>query len=69
MSLKLKDLADSSLAWVVKRKGELKMRREFRKLLKTHIEKMPVFSLSTMLMKTHELNHSLHDVDEKKGTY
>ncbi len=28
---------------------------------------MLVFCLSTMLMKTRELNRSLHDVDEKKG--
>jgi hypothetical protein len=27
---------------------------------------MSVFSLSTILMKTNELNTSLHDVDEKK---
>jgi hypothetical protein len=43
------------------------MRPPFSKLLKTHIEKMSVFRLSTMLMKTRELNRSLHDVDEKKG--
>jgi hypothetical protein len=35
--------------------------------LKTNVEKMPVFRLSTMLMKTKELNGSLHDVDENKG--
>ena len=29
---------------------------------------MPVFRLSTMLMKANELNLSLHDVDEKKGS-
>jgi len=51
------------------KKGELKMRREFRKLLKTHTEKMPVFRLSIMFKKTSELNHSLHYVDEKKGAY
>jgi len=45
------------------------MRREFRKLLKTHIEKMSVFRLSIMLMKTQELNRSLHYVDEKQGSY
>jgi len=45
------------------------MRREFRKLLKTHTEKMPVFRLSIMFKKTSELNHSLHYVDEKKGAY
>ncbi|HMD86777.1 MAG TPA: hypothetical protein VKO18_18970 [Terriglobia bacterium] len=69
MLLKLTDLYDSAMARVVKKKGELKMSREFRKLLKTHIEKMPVFRLSMMLMKTNELDHSLQDVDEKKGTY
>ena len=66
MSLKLKDLADSAMARVVKKKGELKMRRELRKLLKTNIEKMSAFRLSIMLMKTSELNRSLHYVDEKK---
>jgi len=39
----------------------------FGKLLKTNVEKMSVFRLSMMLMKTRELNRSLHDVDEKKG--
>jgi len=50
-------------------KGELKMRRKFRKLLKTNIEKMPVSRLSIIFMKTNELNLSLHYVDEKKGGY
>ena len=45
------------------------MRLRLIKLLKTHVEKMSVFCLSTMLMKTHELNPSLHDVDENKGSY
>jgi hypothetical protein len=39
------------------------------KLLKTNVEKMPVFRLSTMLMKPKELKHSLHDVVEKKWGY
>jgi hypothetical protein len=43
------------------------MRPIFCKLLKTNIEKMSVFRLSIMLMKTQELRHSLHDVDENKG--
>ncbi len=43
------------------------MRLTFSKLLKTNVEKMSVFRLSMMLMKTNELNRSLHDVDEKKG--
>jgi len=37
------------------------------KLLKTSIEKMSAFRLSIMLMKTSELNRSLHYVDENKG--
>jgi len=37
------------------------------KLLKTNVEKLSIFRLSTMLMKTNELNHSLHDVDERRG--
>jgi len=39
------------------------------KLLKKHVEKMSIFSLSTILMKINELNHPLHDVDENKGSY
>jgi hypothetical protein len=42
------------------------MRLTFRKSLKTHIDKMSTFRLSIMLLKTRELNHSLHYVDEKK---
>ncbi len=42
------------------------MRLAICKLMKTNIEKMSVFSLSTMLMKIRELEPSLHDVDEKK---
>jgi len=41
----------------------------FGKLLKTNIEKMSVFRLSTMLMKRNELNRYFHDVDENKGSY
>ena len=64
MSLKLNDLSDSARARVAGKKGDQKMSRNFRKLLKTHVEKMSAFSLSIMLMKTSELNHSLHYVDE-----
>jgi len=56
-------------ARVTEKKGGKKMRLIFLKLRKTHIEKMPVFRLSMMLMKINELNHSLHDVDENKGSY
>ncbi len=45
------------------------MRFSLLKLLKTNVDTMSTFRLSTMLVKTHELNHSLHDVDEKKGSY
>ena len=38
-------------------------------LLKTHIEKMSYFCLTTMLMKTHGLNQFNHDVDENTGSY
>jgi hypothetical protein len=48
------------------KRGELKMSPTFCKSLKTNIEKMSVFRLSMMLMKTRELNRSLHYVDEKK---
>ncbi len=43
------------------------MRLTFFKSMKTHVEKMSVFRLSIMLMKTQELNRYLHYVDEKKG--
>jgi hypothetical protein len=42
------------------------MRLTFRKSLKTSVEKMSIFSLSIMLMKTQELNRYLHYVDENK---
>ena len=45
------------------------MNKNFIKLLKTNGEKMSVFRLSTMLMKTKELNYPLHDVDENKCSY
>ena len=45
------------------------MRLTLSKLLKTHVVKMSAFRLSTMLMKTSMLSHSLHDVDEKKMSY
>jgi hypothetical protein len=69
MSLKLKHLADSSMAGVAGGKKGLKMSRNFRNLLKTHIEKMSSFRLSIMLKKTNELNCYLHYVDEKKRSY
>ena len=48
-------------------KKRLEMSRNFRKLLKKHIEQMSAFRLSIIFMKTNELNHSLHYVDENKG--
>jgi hypothetical protein len=51
-----------------KKRGEI-IGLSLDKLLKTHGEKMSVFRLSTMLMKTSELKQSLHDVSEKKGSY
>jgi hypothetical protein len=45
------------------------MGQNFIKLLKTHVEKMSAFRLSMIFMKTNELEASLQDVDEKKGTY
>ena len=50
-----------------RKKGDKKMRQNFLKLLKTHVEKMSIFRLSTILMKTNELGMSFHDVDENKG--
>jgi hypothetical protein len=43
------------------------MRQNFYKLLKTHIEKMSTFCLSTIFMKTSHLYDAFHDVDENKG--
>ena len=45
------------------------MRLTFCKSLKTHVEKMSVFRLSIMLMKTSQLNRFIHYVDEKKGSW
>jgi hypothetical protein len=67
MSLKLSHLLESVVARIKGKKGDKKMRQEFIKLLKTHIENMSAFRLSIMLKKTSELNHSLHYVDEGKG--
>ena len=39
------------------------------KLLKTNLEKMSEFPLSTMLMKTSQLYSSFHDLDDKKESY
>jgi len=60
-------LIQSSAARVMEKKGELKLRLKFPKLMKTNIEKMSVFRLSMMLMKTNDLHYFLHDVDENKG--
>jgi hypothetical protein len=35
--------------------------------MKTHVEKMSFFGLSIMLMKTNDLPHSFHYIDENKG--
>jgi hypothetical protein len=48
------------------KEGERKMRLSGLKLLKTHVEKMSPFRRATMFMKTIELFHYIHDVDEKK---
>ena len=54
----------SSAKVLWKKKGEI-LELSCIKLLKTNVEKMSIFRLSTMLMKTNELNISFHDVDEK----
>jgi len=68
MLLKLRYLYDVTLARRHE-KGAKKSGFTLCKLLKIHVEKMSIFRLSTMLVKTNELKHSLHDVDEKKGNY
>jgi hypothetical protein len=55
------------IAVVTKKKGE-KSGFILAKVLKRNVEKMPVFRLSTIFMKTSELWHSLHDVDENKAS-
>ncbi len=51
----------------MEKKGELKFRLKFPKLMKTNVEKMSVFWPSIMFMKTNDLCHSFHYVDENKG--
>jgi hypothetical protein len=43
------------------------MRLTFCKSLKTNVEQMPVFRLSIMFMKTNDLSHAIHYVNENKG--
>jgi hypothetical protein len=50
-------------------KKGVKMRPNCTKLLKTHVEKMSIFRLSMIFMKTNKLSRSLQDVGEKKGSY
>jgi hypothetical protein len=50
-----------------KKRGE-KMGFGVPNLLKTNIGKMSTFRLSRILMKTNELFHSFHYVDEKLGS-
>jgi hypothetical protein len=69
MSLNTRYLSDSAVAGVRKKRGGFKMRQNFPKLLKTNIENMSAFTLSTMSMKTRWLNPSLHDVNEKIEGY
>ena len=52
-----------------KKMGAPKMRVIFFNLLKTHIEKMSAFCLTTILMKTNELSQFNHDVDENTYSY
>jgi hypothetical protein len=51
----------------MKESGGRKAVENFFNLLKTNIEKMSIFRLSAILMKTNELNHFLRDVAERKG--
>jgi hypothetical protein len=65
--LKLKHLFDPRSPESAEKKGGEKMVVSCLNLLKTNVEKMSLFRLAIMLMKTNQLNHSLHYVDEKKG--
>ena len=51
-----------------KKKGK-KSEDEPTNLLKTHIEKMSLFCLSKMFMRTNDLFVALQDVIENKGGY
>jgi len=61
----------SELVWPpagqVREKNGKKMRQNFLKLLKTHVEKMSTYRSLAMLMKTNELKSLSDDVDENKG--
>jgi hypothetical protein len=50
------------------KKIPLKMGERSRNVIENKCRKNGAFRLSTMLMKINELNHSLQDVDEKKGS-
>jgi hypothetical protein len=67
--VEIKIVSLSSAARVHGKKKGQEMGSIFVKLLKTNVEKMSVFRLSTMLMKTNELNRSFQDVDENKCSY
>jgi hypothetical protein len=61
-----KMVSQTSVASVSGKNGGKKMGLSFVRLLKTNVEKMSAFRLSTMSLKNNELCLSLHDVDENK---
>ncbi|HMD84433.1 MAG TPA: hypothetical protein VKO18_06995 [Terriglobia bacterium] len=59
------ELVQPPMARVAKKKGK-KLRQNFLKLLKTHVEKMSVYRSLAMLMKPKKLKPLSGDVDENK---
>jgi hypothetical protein len=66
--VEIKIVSRSLVARVMEKRGGGNMKVTSIMLVKTNGEKMSVFRLSTILMKTNELNHYLHDVIENKGS-
>jgi hypothetical protein len=66
--IEIKQVSQFSTAKQRKNGGE-KMKGCSTMLLKTNGENMSESRLSTMLMKTNDLQSAFHDVDEKKESY
>ena len=66
--VEIKIVSRSLVARVMEKRGGGNMKVTSIMLVKTNGEKMSIFCLSTILMKTNELNHYLHDVIENKGS-
>src|SRR5208283_473865 len=69
MLMKNKGLAGFRRAGAAKKRGTSKLEDSFAMLLKTHVEKMSLFSSLAMLLKVNELSSASRDVDDTKGCY